>query len=296
MAKDAKARAKSLLTLAGGGIVFGFFAAAVFLVFSLLLGSGDPEYARGFFGAFAGAFFAFLFLRIAEGLTKLFDRQWENCRAISRLEHYLAACWGVLCEDVDFVSAYVKLFKDIPLNTYPAPIYPHRLQIIPIDRQLPLALTNLDLVNELVPYNEDLRLTNNHMAALNGALDMAVQSYMAHYTDPKSYLELVGKHAEAVAELAPFLELRRERTRELIAAARVLGRKKPLLASAIARLTGGRYDAAFHAERADELKEMEKEMEQKIEAVRALEKTMKEKLSELGKKGMGTASGRSPGA
>jgi hypothetical protein len=51
-------------------VIVGFVASAAFLIFTDLFSASDANARESFHGAFMGAFFAFLFVRVSEGLSK----------------------------------------------------------------------------------------------------------------------------------------------------------------------------------------------------------------------------------
>lgn len=63
-------------------LVFGLVAGGVVWLMSAQPGIDDPELGKSLFGGFAGAFFAFLFIRLADALNRVFERQNKNYNAL----------------------------------------------------------------------------------------------------------------------------------------------------------------------------------------------------------------------
>ena len=57
------------------GIVFGFVAYITAQVFHSLWDGTDAKPREMFFGAFVGAVFAFIFVRLGEALTRIYERK-----------------------------------------------------------------------------------------------------------------------------------------------------------------------------------------------------------------------------
>ena len=77
----------------------GFLFAATYAFFSVAFGD-RVERSDAVFGAFLGAFFAFLFVHVGEALTKLYDRAVRNHTGLVRLEHYLNESIDLLAENI----------------------------------------------------------------------------------------------------------------------------------------------------------------------------------------------------
>ena len=78
------------------------------------------------FGAFAGAFFAFIFLKLADFLTRVHERKVRHFNSLVLLETQLNVLLGIIHDSTIAVSFFIKIIKS-------GKIYFGKLRQIPID-------------------------------------------------------------------------------------------------------------------------------------------------------------------
>jgi len=94
------------------------------------------------FSAFAGAFFAFLSLRLAEFFTKLYQRQVKHYNSLVLLETQLNENGGIIHDNLYILPNFIRVISS-------GNIYFNNLRSIPIYREHYENLYDLDLLNEL---------------------------------------------------------------------------------------------------------------------------------------------------
>src|SRR5258708_6324999 len=151
-------------------IIFAFIAVFAFNILSELFFGAGQKAADSFYGAFLGAFFAFLFVRIGDALTRLYDRQTKNYNALVQLQHHLNKSLGLIGENLFVVKDFTRVFREPRQPNEPTRLYRDEFAQIPLEYELLPMLTNIDLVNELFSYNGSIR-------KLNGTMENMAKTY-----------------------------------------------------------------------------------------------------------------------
>jgi hypothetical protein len=223
----------------------------------------DREVFRALLGGFAGAFFAFFFLRIGEGLKQLFVKQEKNHVALVATEHYLNNCLGITGDNVFVADDFLELVSEGRLSSESAPVYLNSFTKYEIDRALLLGLTNIDLVNQLYSLNSSLRKLNDSMGATDRANDQLRGAFLSKpETFRESYIENMRVQRRKYIELRGFMIQARDDIIDAIASERVLLKSPPFFIWLLRLLTRGKYSSRFNRRFPSELAEVNKEIEQ----------------------------------
>lgn len=166
------------------------------------------------FSAFAGAFFAFLFLRIAEFLSKLYQRQVKHYNSLVILETQLNEIGGIIHDDLYILPNFIRVIKS-------GNVYYNNLRPIPIDKSHYESLFDLTILNELFTYYYQVRKLNDDMeTASSGYQDIKnalIQKNITH----QDYIVNTSILAENLKQIEIFLADLEERTVKLLARIRV---------------------------------------------------------------------------
>ncbi len=166
------------------------------------------------FSAFAGAFFAFLFLRIAEFLSKLYQRQVKHYNSLVILETQLNEIGGIIHDDLYILPNFIRVIRS-------GNVYYNNLRPIPIDKSHYENLYDLTILNELFTYNYQVRKLNDDMeTASSGYQDIKnalIQKNITH----QDYIVNTNILAENLKQIEIFLADLEERTVKLLARIRV---------------------------------------------------------------------------
>lgn len=106
------------------------------------------------FSAFAGAFFAFLFLRLGEFFSKLYHRQVQHYNSLVILATQLNEIGGIIHDNMYVLPNFIKVITS-------GNVYSNNLRSIPIDKSHYINLYDLTLMNELFSYNYQVRKIND---------------------------------------------------------------------------------------------------------------------------------------
>lgn len=207
-------------------IILGFFGACSFFVFTKLFSYQNTKFIENFQGAFLGAFFAFLFIRIADGLNKIYERHAKNSKALNILEHHLNDCGGVIHDNVYTINKFIEMIAlyeqkpSLPL-LYSSTLYP-----IPINRDVVIDLINIDYINDIVSYNLRTRKINQTMHSLDNSYQQIKVAFIEKQANNETYFSIVLNLKDEFLVLKSFLEVLLEETIEVLATSRILQRDK----------------------------------------------------------------------
>jgi hypothetical protein len=257
-------------------MIFGFIATIAFLVFKALFGS-DPGIKNDLTSAFMGAFFAFLFLRLGEGLTLIYKRKALSRHSMVRLQHQLNDWLTILNDNIFIVDTFFDVFKDYDINQEHQRIFANRLQTIPIEKDLAINFTNLDFVNEVFTLQVDIQKLNDSMNMANRMIEGMTEAFLEKRIDVENYVENIDLIRPQMKELKKFLSASMENVINAIASSKLLLKKEPILSTIIRFSTSSHYSSLHKKLLSDEVVRLKKEIEEvgleseeKINKIRSL--------------------------
>lgn len=180
------------------------------------------------FSAFAGAFFAFLFLRLAEFLSKVYQRQVKHYNSLVILETQLNELGGIIHDNIYLIPFFRNAITS-------GNIYFSKLRQLPIDRSHYENLHDIDLINDLFSFNYQLRKLNDDMDSLADGYADIKNAYIQHHIQKQDYLINAQISAELLTALEAFLGDMESRTVQLMAKVRLMLKKDMPLGTTIAR-------------------------------------------------------------
>ena len=211
------------------------------------------------FSAFAGAFFAFLFLRLSEFLTKIYQREVKHYNSLVILETQLNEIGGIIHDNIYILPNFRRVITS-------GNIYFNNLHALPIDKSHYENLHDLDLINDLFSYFYQLRKINDDIeTSTSGYIDIKNALIQKNIT-PQDYKVNSNLLAQNLGYIEVFLTDLEERTVNLMARIRVQIKKEIPLGTRIQQLfirtTEGKLNSG------DIKKETEK-LRKEIEATKA---------------------------
>ncbi|MEK7550819.1 MAG: hypothetical protein AAB535_03490 [Patescibacteria group bacterium] len=171
------------------------------------------------FSAFAGAFFAFLFLRLAEFFSKLYTRQAKHYNSLVILETQLNEIIGLINDNLYLLPDFRRVITS-------GHIYFNSLHTLPIDRSHLESLHDLDLINELFSYFYQVRKVNTDITTMAAGYIEIKNALIQKNIEPQDYKVNAGLQAENLKLLEVFLKDLEERTIKLMARIRVQTKKE----------------------------------------------------------------------
>lgn len=180
------------------------------------------------FSAFAGAFFAFLFLRLAEFLTKIYQRQVKHYNSLVILETQLNELGGVIYDNIYLIPFFRKAILT-------GNIYFSKLRPLPFDKSHYENLYDIDLINDLFSFNYQLRKLNDDIDGFTDGYADIKNAYIQHNIDKQDYLINAQISAEILTTLEVFQKDMVEHTVRLMAKVRLMSKKDVPLGTRIMR-------------------------------------------------------------
>ena len=252
---------KRLLVMICIAIISAFiFIFSVGFFGNLFLGNSDKNFET-LIGGFAGAFFAFLFLRIGEALTKIYERQNRHYNALVILEGMCNRYLNVISNNIFVINDFTTLAQKALKENKPF-IYFNVLHEFSLDKEITLNLSNLDLINDVFSFEMGIDKMNNSISATNRFYSEIKSAFVQKNIDFETYKINVGILVSKLLELEAFLlDLERE-NKVIVARARILMKDKPLFTSLIHIFSKKRYPNDIENKTLQEIKEIDKEIEQ----------------------------------
>lgn len=162
------------------------------------------------FGAFAGAFFAFLFLRLAEFFSKIYSRQVQHYNSLVMLETQLNEIGGIIHDNLYIIPTFAKVIVS-------GNVYFNNLHKIPIDKSHYQNLYDINLLNELFEYYYQLRKINDDIETMAAGYSDIKNALIQGHINQARYKVNAGALAETLKTLEIFLADIQEQTVKLMA-------------------------------------------------------------------------------
>jgi len=246
-------------------IIFGFIAAPVYIFFSSALSGTDTNTFKSFAGAFYGAFFAFLFVRTGEGLTKIYERKSKHFNTLVRFQHYFNDCLNITGDNVFIADDYIRIFDDRTLAKKEPRVFFNVFHEYPIDSELLIGLTNIDFINEVYTLNVELRKLNDTMHAIDRSYDQIRRAFVEKNIDLDTYILNVKEEKLRYFEVKKFLLETKSDLVRLYSISRILTKSSPLLSRVITRLSRSKYPVDIENQVKEEMKKLNIEIEKNAE-------------------------------
>lgn len=235
---------KTLLTILAFSIPFGFASYFFFGIFQKTFESPDIYFMGSMLSGFTGAFFAFLFVRLGDGLTRIYDRAIKNVNALVKLQHVFNDILSELNDNVFVAEQYQNILsKSIDSKT---PIIAmNRFYPVTVDKQTVMELSNIDLINEINFFYADIQKFNKSAVITNDAYVHACNSFIDKKITLESYLITAKLVRDDAAEAKRFVSSYMEDGIRLLAKIRILSKEAPLLLRIIRAISRTRYPSHF---------------------------------------------------
>lgn len=146
--------------------------------------------------AFMGAFFAFLFVRLGDFVTRLYDREKNHYNSLVGLEKQFNEHLATISDDLYLIPQFcepIRAPKVVAFGLHP----------ILIDKSSYQQLHNLEVLNKLFHFNDGARKFNNDLEMLR-ELYVAVRN---HYMEGKISVDYYNSNTAFIAEQFKSLEL-----------------------------------------------------------------------------------------
>jgi len=174
------------------------------------------------FGAFAGAFFAFLFLRLSEFLTKIYQRELKHYNLLVNLETQLNEIGDVIHDNIYVLPNFRRVILS-------GNIYFNNLHQIPMDKGHYENLYDIDLINDLFTYYYEVRKLNDDIQTATCGYQEIKNAFIQKNINKSGYVINAQLLADNLKFIEAFLVKLQKDTVLLIAKVRIrIKMDKPL--------------------------------------------------------------------
>jgi hypothetical protein len=170
--------------------------------------------------AFMGAFFAFLFTKLAELLTKISGRTQKHYNALVKIEQCFNDYLNYISDNRFLIKNFIKSLKD-------GGIYIVRFSLLPIEKDITLELLDLSLMNKIFSFNINVRKMNNSMETVNTMYDEIKKAYLEGVINHDDYKINSENIIKKLQDLDSFLISLEKKTIDILALVRILLIDKP---------------------------------------------------------------------
>lgn len=208
------------------------------------------------FGAFAGAFFAFLFLRLAEFFSKIYQRQVQHFNSLVILETQLNEIGGIIHDNLYILPEFIRVITS-------GNVYFNNLHPIPIDKSHYEKLYDLDLLNELFSYYYQVRKMNDDMETMTRGYGEIKSALIQKHINIADYKVNTAILAENLKTHEMFMIELQQETVKLLARIRVQIKSDTPLGTKLQRLFIHSSEGKIDQKEIDkEMKKLNKEIEE----------------------------------
>lgn len=258
-------------------IVLAFVAAVTFHFTRIIFSDAELVITTAAVGAFFGAFFAFLFLRIADWLRAFTARRRRAREVLVRLQHRLNALLSALDDNAYIIDGFRNGIEKSRPNT-DIFVWHSRLQDVGTLDPGYIELLDVGLINDHFVLDTHLYKLNKSMETINYAYGDVKNALIAGRMTTDNYMRNLENVQSNLAELRQHIAATMEEVKANIAAGRVFLRKVKWLAP-ILRWVVRRKDSVWFETRFErELKRLDTEIEQ-------VKKESRERLERIKTKG-----------
>ncbi|MCX6765763.1 MAG: hypothetical protein NT136_02280 [Candidatus Moranbacteria bacterium] len=243
-----------LLTLICSFIfVFGFF------IFNKIFISNDIRYINSAISAFMGAFFAFLFIRLADALTRIYDRQVKHYNALVKIERICNRYLNVISDNIFIIDDFINIAQDAIEYNRPF-VYFNVLHEFALDEEISVDLMNLDLVNEVFSFETSVDKMNGSINSTNRFYSEIKKAFIQKHIDFETYKINIEILIKKVAELKVFLEDLESENKKIVVKTRILMKEKPIFTKIVHLIAAAKYPHNLTNEISIEMKKLEEEI------------------------------------
>jgi hypothetical protein len=268
---------KKILWLLALGVV-ALVITAVAVTLASMLRHTDSRLSGILLAAFMGAFCSFLFVRLGEALTRLYQRQQRNQRALVILQHRLNYSLVIADDNIWLVDLFLKNVSPSIDKGEAIRASADRLNLFRVDEELLVDLVNIDLINELFALNVTLHKANDSIDTMERLYQSTLEPVRTGSLDQATAL----MYTQNMERILPQMKLLRSHLIEtqkdlvdLLAKVRVLSRRPTVSSWILRQVVRLNYPPGFERRVVDERRRLEIEMQQsgqasqeKIERVR----------------------------
>lgn len=206
-------------------IIFSFIFIIFYFIFKKIFIDTSSFYITSGIAAFMGAFFAFLFIRLATFLDKISEREKESYNERVFLDRYFNYTQNAINHNIYLMDNFIKA-----LNS--GKLFLHDINEVQIRYEALIKLRDLNFINKLFTVLEDLKKLNDDIKTTNNwNNELRTSLIRGHLVLEKYKIEAAG-FANAILTLKIFSEnLFNNKLPDLIAENRIFLKKNVTILS-----------------------------------------------------------------
>ena len=228
-------RIKSIINFFKTYYAWGTFLILTFLilVFILVVKAFISSLSNGQVGvtiitSFAGAFFAFLFIRIETIFEKIYQRQVIHYNALVKIEHDANRLLGSLNQKIFVIDSFLETIEEVRKKNI-ALICMNHFKPLEYDRTVLLELSNIDYINHLFGFFTELEKFNETIETIMNIYNGYKYSFTNKLLPTDWFIERTLELEEKFITAKKFAEQLVKEDKEVYGLARELLKKKPFL-------------------------------------------------------------------
>lgn len=225
------------------------------------------------FAAFAGAFFAYFFTRVADFFGRVYQRQIKHFNSLVKLEQQLNEIGGIIDDNLYVIPPFRSVLES-------GNVYYNNLHIIKVDQTHFDDLHDVDLLNSLFVYQYEVRRNNDDISTFTNGLHMLTSALMNKGITHDEYKVNALLLAEQMRTIEAFHKRLQDNTIQLLSRVRVQIKMDVPLGTKLQRLfihTAGDTGKITKKMVKDERKKLEKELKKsRAESRKEIEQIRKE--------------------
>ncbi len=241
------------------GITVGFVSYFAFQALNLIFIKHDINANAQLLSSFLGAFLAFLFVRLGEGLRRIYERQAKNHTTLIELQHIHNANINTIHDNLYLCGKLVEAFNKVTENGMPL-LVPNKIMPLQTDFERLTRLTNLDVINSAFRFYTNIKKFNEDADSFNESYADLRNDLRAGKIDIQTYRVNIPGFLHIVEALKKFLVRCQRENFRLLATIRADSDVPTVLGWIINLITKERIDACKKRKILRQLKALRKEL------------------------------------
>ena len=245
---------KKILSL----LIFSIFIFLIFLISQLTIKNIIPNLSKTIIQnssvAFFGAFFAFLFVKIGEYLSRKRKRNVEHINAVIKFQHIFNKSINSLQQSKTFLDNNKKALEAKKILTL-------SFFELPIHDELVYDLKNIDFMNEVYAIFRDYEAINLDLHTLISSYNEVKNFFFENKISTEDFIFNVKEYTERMSILSDYLRQIRIKSIRLFAISKILAREDKKWNFFFGPHVRKRYSKKFNEILTSKITEVEKEFQ-----------------------------------
>ena len=209
--------------------------------------------------AFAGAFFAFIFIWISDRIKTRKEVQKNNIRALNKIQFICNNNYSTLNTTLYSINEIIRVFNEAREQSQD-PFSANRLDKIILDQDLLLDLSNIDFINDYFSFTRIIEKHNNDVDNLNHFHESMKMARLTGVISSDNYITNLGRFERNLKLFNRFVIDLMNQTESIIAKSRVLLKDEATFIKKLFKNTSKGYKKNFDKKYESELVLLRSEM------------------------------------